>query len=249
MYTKKNGGACSARNLGISLAKGEYIGLLDCDDLYLPEKIELSVRFFEKNPDFGFIHSAAYFIDGNGKVLRKFSHRQSRRMGWIAKNLVFRDFICNSTVVVRKACFEKVGLFDERIFTPGDWDMWLRLAEKYKAGYIDIPLVSYRASGSYILSHIEQMKKEERLVLEKNFKENNHLTISDQNKAVSNIHYRCALSYLLIGDFDKTKEELILSLSKNKLNIKAVISLLYFLISPRSLQSLAKKRIAYNFGL
>jgi len=246
---KKNGGACSARNMGIGLAEGEYIGLLDCDDLYLPEKIELSVNLLEEHPDFGLVHSAAYFVDEKGRILRTFSHPRSRCMGWVAKDLLFRDFICNSTVVARKACFDKVGLFDETIFTPGDWDMWLRLAEEYKVGYINAPLVLYRASGSYILNHIEQMKKEELAVLEKTFKRNFHLSSRLQNKAKAKLHYRCALSYLLIGNFAKAKEELILSLGKNKFNIKTFFSLLYFMIAPKSLQFLVKKRIAYNFDL
>ena len=41
---KRNAGVCSARNVGIHLSTGEYIGLLDCDDMYLPQKIELSVE-------------------------------------------------------------------------------------------------------------------------------------------------------------------------------------------------------------
>jgi len=246
---KENGGACSARNIGIKLATGEYIGLLDCDDLYLPQKIELSVEFLEKHPDFGFVHSAAYFIDDQDNVLRTFSHRKSRRMGPRVKDLLLRDFICNSTVVVRKLCFEKVGFFDEEIFTPGDWDMWLRLAGNYKAGYINKPLVSYRVSSSYNFNHIEQVKREELVVLKKSFARNKELTLRFQNKALSNISYRCALSYIVVGDFKKAKSELSLAISKNKFNLILVVLLVFCLLAPKRLQFLVKKKIFNNFGL
>jgi len=245
---KKNGGACSARNAGIKLATGEYIGLLDCDDLYLPEKIELSVKFLESHSDCGFVHSAAYFVDGNGNILRKFSHCLSCRTGPIVKDLLFRDFICNSTVVVRKSCFNKAGLFDESIFTPGDWDMWLRLAENYKAGYIDKPLVSYRVSSSYNLSHIEQMKKEEFRVLNKAFIRNLNLGLYDKNKAISNIYYRCFISYLLTGNFPKAKSELISSIRKNKINLISNLLFLFLMIMPKGLQFLVRKKMFRNLS-
>ncbi len=246
---KENGGACSARNLGIQLAEGEYIALLDCDDLYLPQKIELCIDYLKKHPDFGFVHTAAYFIDGKSRILRTFSHYKSRRVGWIAKSLLFRNFICNSTVIVRKACFEKVGFFNEKIFTPADWDMWLKLAEKYKVGYIDIPLTSYRISESYILEHIEQAKREEVIVLEAAFQRNSELKLGFKNKVFSNLYQRHAVSYLLVGNFKKTKQELVLSIQENKLNIITILLLVYFAIAPRSLQFLAKKKVYHNFNL
>lgn len=247
---KDNGGACSARNVGIRLASGEYIGLLDCDDLYLPEKIELSVKFLEEHRDFGFVHSAAYFIDENDNILRKFSHRLSRRRrGSMAKDLLFRDFICNSTVVVRKSCFAKVGLFDEEIFTPGDWDMWLRLAENYKAGYIDRPLVSYRVSSSYNFNHVGQVRREELVVLKKSFARNKELSLDFKNKAVSNLYYRCALSYILVGNFQKAKEELSLAIDKNKFNLILRALLVYCILAPKNLQFLVKRKVFNNFGL
>lgn len=245
---KDNGGACSARNLGLQLAIGEYIAFLDCDDLYLPRKIESSVDYLEKNSDFGFVHTAAYFIDDDDRALRTFSNRMSRRIGWIAKALLLRNFICSSTVVARKLCFEKVGFFDESIFTPADWDMWMRIAEHYKAGYIDKPLTKYRVSDSYILKHIELWKKEELIVLEKAFKRNPKLDKHLKNIVASNTFCRCAVSYLLTGDFQEAKSELVLALTRNKFNLRAMLLYTVLNISPKNLQRLVKKKVIYNFG-
>ncbi|MFA7677230.1 MAG: glycosyltransferase [Candidatus Omnitrophota bacterium] len=244
---KKNGGACSARNLGISIARGQYIGLLDCDDLYLPEKIELSVNYLEDHPDFGFVHSAAYFIDEKGKILRTFSSGDNR-CSWIGKKLLLKNFICNSTVVAKKSCFEKSGVFDEEIFTPADWDMWLRLAENYKTGYIDKPLTMYRVSSAYILKNTELFKNEERKVLEKAFKRNNKLSRRLKGKIFANAHFRCAQNYILTDQFAKAKKEMFLSFCKNKFNLIFFLIWVYSLIAPKSLKILLEKKIFYNFG-
>lgn len=246
---KENGGACSARNVGIRFSTGEYIGFLDCDDLYLPEKIGLSVDFLERHPDFGLVYNAAYFIDEKENILRIFSHYKSRHTGWIANGLLLRNFICNSTVIIRRSCFEKVGIFDETIFIPADWDMWLRLAEQYKVGYINLPLTYFRISDSYIIRHIEQTKREEFAFLGKAFQRNLGLKSHFKDKVVSNVHCRCALYYLFIADFGNAKKELFLSIRKHKLNIKAILLLISYIVARKTLPSLIKKKVFYNFGL
>ncbi|MDD3296623.1 MAG: glycosyltransferase [Candidatus Omnitrophica bacterium] len=246
---KKNGGACSARNLGISAANGEYIGFLDCDDIYLPRKAERSVKFLDEHPDYGFVYTAAYYIDENEKILRKFSHYLSRKTGWINKKLLLRNYICSSTAVIRKSSFEKTGVFDESIFTPADWDMWLRLSENYKVGYINEPLTLYRITDSYILKNIELFKNEETVVFNKVFKRNPRLRKSFKNRLISNINFRCAKIYILTGNFTKAKKELVESLTKFKLNPTTILLLIYLIIAPKSLQALMKKKVYYNFGL
>ena len=55
--SKENGGPASARNLGIKSSSGDYIAFLDADDFWLPEKLELQIRYFKKNTHYGLIHS------------------------------------------------------------------------------------------------------------------------------------------------------------------------------------------------
>ena len=162
-----NRGCCSARNVGIREATGEYIALLDCDDVYYPEKIAKSVEFLKENPDCGFVSTDAYLIDINDKTISVYSESRQKR-----ERFIFNNTICNSTVVVRKSCFEKVGLFDEEIFIPADWDMWIRLAEQYKACYIDEKLTGYRISENYSQSHQRQALKENLYAIKKMFKRN-----------------------------------------------------------------------------
>ncbi|MBD3426570.1 MAG: glycosyltransferase [Candidatus Omnitrophica bacterium] len=217
---KDNGGACSARNLGISLAEGEYVGLLDCDDLYLPDKIERSVMSLEEDPGAGFVHTSSLFIDDDDNTVGRFSVK-GRKEGWITKDLILRNFICNSTVVARRICFDEVGLFDETIFIPADWDMWLRLSERYRAKYIDEPLTKHRNPESYTRKNLDESLSSGITVLKKAFERNPHLK-DLRPKAYSALHYRQARYYGRIGDDSGMEEQILLALKQDRYNFKAV---------------------------
>jgi len=220
---KENGGACAARNLGIKKARGEYLAFIDCDDIYLPRKIEKAVECFNENPRFGFVHTPVYFIDEKGRSRGRYPRFQKVPSGWISKKLLQKNFVCNSTVVVRKTCFEKTGLFDEKIFTPADWDMWLRLAERYQAGYIPVSLTGYRKSDSYIARNLEQSKREMLMVLEKAFERNPELPENYRKRLISNVYYRQALAHVRAEDMEKAKSEIETSLEKYRFNLKTLM--------------------------
>ena len=243
---KDNGGACSARNVGIRKSTGEYICLIDCDDTYLPKKIEKSVAYLEKHPECGFVHTAAYLVDEKGNIITQHSHKWAHKTGWISKYLLFKNFICNSTVVIRKSCFEKVGLFDEEIFTPGDWDMWLRLSENYKVGYISKPLTKYMVSSSFIFNNLIRAQEEELKVIGKIFKRFPQMSKKLKGKIMSSFYLRHALNYLLTKDFEKTKKYFSLALKNNCFNFKAVFLYIYFLVYREGLCSFLGKRILFG---
>ncbi len=164
---QENAGACRARNTGLGLARGEVVGFLDCDDLYEPRKVEEGIRFLREHPECGFVHTAAWFIDARGSIVGRYAHPRSRGKTDVFRRLLMGNHICNSTVLVRRTCLDRIGGFDERIFMPADWDLWLRLAQRFPCGYQDLPLTRYRVSGNYILAHTERCFDEERYVLAK----------------------------------------------------------------------------------
>ncbi len=144
---QRNAGVYSARNNGIRESQGEYIAFLDSDDIWEPEKLDIQILFLEQNPDFGAVHSDSSTIDKNGKLIETSvnAERQSHN------GMVFDEFfehnmavILLSTVVIRRECFEKVGLFDEQSPVATDHFFFLRLAYYYPIAFINEPLVRYR---------------------------------------------------------------------------------------------------------
>jgi len=242
-FHKKNEGACSARNFGINQSQGEYIGLLDSDDTYLPDKIECSVKYLDENPDVALVHTAAYFTDIDGCIVSKYSHSDSRYIGQVLNRLLVKNFICNSTVVLRKTCLQKSGLFDEDIFSPADWDLWIRLSEHFEVGFIDQPLTKYRASDNYILKNLEKSQEEESKVLKKYFYRHNEDAGVTRKKAFSSLYLRYAQAHLVKSDFKESKKNFIASLKIDPFNLKAVIMFIYFIFARKDLAEHLKIRI------
>jgi len=230
---KQNGGACSARNVGIKQATGEYIALIDCDDIFYPEKIAKSVECLEKKSDYGFVYTGAYFINRDGDVISEHGISDYPASGWIASRLLLNDFICNSTVVIRKECFKKVGYFDEKIFMPADWDMWLRLSEKYKAAYINDKLTGYRISDSYTASHMETGINEYVYVLNKAFSRNKHLSDGFKKRCLANVYFSFGLNYAVIQDFKKSRETLLKGVLNKPYSLRGPLFLWGLLFAPK----------------
>lgn len=240
---KKNGGACSARNEGIRQAKGKYLAFIDCDDLYEAQKISTCIDYLERHSHFGFVHTAASFIDREDHVVGLYDHPSSYKEGWIAQRLILGNFICNSTVVVRREVLDRAGLFDESIFPPGDWDMWLRLADIAQVGYIAQPLTKYRVSDNFIFNRLEQSLIEELFVVNKSFDRNKKWSKTLFAQALSNTHLRFAQNFLIKGEISRFDQEMHLALSINTWNFKAWALKVGCLVCPQLIYKELHRRI------
>lgn len=240
---KDNGGACSARNLGMRHAKGDLIGFLDCDDMYAVNKVELGVEYLNSHPEAGFIHTAAYFIEREDQVVSTYSHRKSRHQGWISRRLIFGNYICNSTVMVRRSCLDTVGLFDESIFTPADWDLCLRLAERYRVGYINIPLTKYRVSDNYIFNRLELAQKEELVVVTNYCRRNSFVSERFKDRVLSYLHLRFAECYFIKDDEQRMNSEFRQAFALCPWNLKAFGLFFLFFFARRPLKTFLRSKV------
>lgn len=144
ILSQKNGGVSSARNRGIREAKGEYIALLDGDDLWEPTFLKEQVKLIQEFPDAAMWGVNTAFIRG-GKY-----YKWEQGMGDGFRGNVenyfgtkHNDLFCSSSVLIRKEVFDKVGYFDERISASEDLDMWYRIILKYPVVFYDKMLVYY----------------------------------------------------------------------------------------------------------
>ena len=138
-----NQGVAVARNKGIELASGEYIAFLDSDDLWHPTKLEKQVQCLDTNPEVGLVNTWIKNIDEHGNELSIVQAPEVEGNVWnqiIEENII----LCGSIPMIRRSCFEKVGVFDFELLSAEDWDMWIRLAAKYSFALVKEPLVLYR---------------------------------------------------------------------------------------------------------
>ena len=150
---KPNGGPASARNLGISQSKGEFIAFIDADDIWLPEKLSLQINYLLKNPQFGMIHANTLVSEKDWKSYPFFLGKIPKS-GRIFKELFLDNFVNNLTVVIRHSCFDAINGFDESQWLIGieDYDLWLRTALLFEIGYLDKIVAIYRIHGSNLSS-------------------------------------------------------------------------------------------------
>jgi glycosyltransferase involved in cell wall biosynthesis len=145
--SQPNQGLSAARNTGITHSQSEYIAFLDADDLWHPTKLAQQVQWLNAHPQIGLIYTLTASIDsvGNptGRVLG------AEIAGNVLSEMLQRNIIdCPSSVLVRRQCFDLVGLFDRTLRSVEDWDMWIRIAAVYPLAVINIPLVYYRQHPS-----------------------------------------------------------------------------------------------------
>jgi len=165
---KANGGPASARNIGVGLARGEYIAFLDADDRWEPDKIARQVDALQRHPAAGLVYSSVSRIDAHGRLQGVRRHPMARS-GWVAEQLLLKNFVPTSTVMVRACCFTTLGRFDEsrELISVEDYDMWLRIAERWELLYLDRPLVRYRLHAGGISRNTTRSYLGEKLVVEK----------------------------------------------------------------------------------
>ncbi len=133
-----------SRNLAVQKARGKYIAILDCDDIWLPTKLEEQIPLFERNDEIGLVYSDAFLFNEKGKEKRQFEINKPYR-GNIFPELLLGNFINTQTVVIRKDAFESMdNWFDGRLVVSGDYDAYLRISYRWKVDYVNKPLARYR---------------------------------------------------------------------------------------------------------
>ncbi|MFC1555580.1 glycosyltransferase family 2 protein [candidate division KSB1 bacterium] len=134
-YYQPNMGVSAARNRGIQLSNGEYIALLDSDDLWKPEKLELQFEFMENNKDILICQTDEIWIRNGKRVNPGKVHEKPD--GRIFDRALELCIVSPSAVMMRREFFEIVGMFDENLPVCEDYDLWLRTAYR-----IEVPLLN-----------------------------------------------------------------------------------------------------------
>ena len=167
LISQKNQGVSVARSTGIAHAQGEYVAFLDGDDLWEPTKLEKQVRCFLENPKVGLVHTWLAGIDQYSKSTGRVIGSQIEGDVW--QRIIERNMVACSSAMVRRCCFETVGVFDRNLRFAEDWDMWIRLAARYHFAVIKEPLVGYREHPNSKSKKYATRVQDFRTIIEKAF--------------------------------------------------------------------------------
>jgi glycosyltransferase involved in cell wall biosynthesis len=141
---QENRGGNAARNNGIRHARGKYVAFLDSDDLWHSDKLKNQMQVFDSDSEIGGVYCGVQHVDlESGKIIEPTN--RSYPTGWLLEQMLVRDVTApTSTYLVKSVVFDEVGGFDVNLPARQDWDMWIRLASKYKIGCVPEVLVDYR---------------------------------------------------------------------------------------------------------
>ncbi|MFH1047621.1 MAG: glycosyltransferase [Patescibacteria group bacterium] len=158
LENQTNLGLTKSLNLGMRAATGEYIARMDADDVSLPERLEVQVKYLDANSKDALIGSLVEFIDEDGqRIGEQSSPAPSREM--IYFGLAFNNMLAHSSAMFRLASVLDLGGYDEAFNYAQDYDLWSRLSGHCGLAVLDERLVRWRTTSSGISSNRGEAQK------------------------------------------------------------------------------------------
>lgn len=234
---EKNIGQMATLNLGIKLSRGQYIARMDQDDTSLPARLARESRILDMFDDIALVYSDSYIIDEYG--LRRdrtfFEYVTPRRLN-VFNDLIRENFIIGNTVMMRKNVFDAIGFYNPSYRISAEYDLYLRLARRYKVDFVDEGLAEYRAHGTNTSSSsdkttmevIELLKRFDRSEMDEKQKRL-------MDKMIARYTANLSIFSLFEDDRHLCRDKAREALQMDPLNSKAIAALFMASFFPRSL--------------
>ena len=161
LHRQDNAGVAAARNQGIALSRGEYVAPVDADDLWLPTAAEKLVEKLDADEDAALAYAWSFLIDDDDRPTGRF--RAATITGDVLTTIVCHNFLGNASCsLLRHASLDEIGGYDSSFRAAGvegceDWDLYARLAARYRFTVVPEFLIAYRKSPGRMSSDPKRM--------------------------------------------------------------------------------------------
>jgi len=164
-FQQSNQGLSAARNSGLERAKGDYIALLDSDDLMLPERLETQLEFLQSNEAIDIVYTAVTLIDEKGNLLSTMRRESIPTENFLAEEFFRNQVPSPSTIMAKQGVFESYP-FDSDLRAGEDLEWIIRTAHHHSFQYLDIPLTLYRRHQQNISENLSKLREIELKILQ-----------------------------------------------------------------------------------
>ena len=163
-FYQSNQGQATARNVGIQNSRGTFIGFLDSDNRWLPDRIQRQVSCLVDNPEIGVVYGDVITIDEKGAEISR--DNMTRCSGHITEELLKHNCVSFNTSLVRTTCLRSCGGLNPSIRAADDYDLWLRLSAITQFQYIAEFFAEYRVMDNQISSDKSKRFESTKLIVE-----------------------------------------------------------------------------------
>lgn len=257
---QENKGVSAARNIGIKMAIGDYIALLDDDDSWLTDKLLLQVFAIEANPEIAMVFTDVEAFDEKGIVNSSFGRPSNPMLfdkeefrykmakttfddGAVLKGNIYKDLLkCNmivpTTALIKKRVFDIVGYFDNNLPVNQDYDLWIRISKRYPVLYLNKLTARYRVRDKSISGKMGlreyRYREHDAEMLKKHLNTGSQKDKSFLRKRILDCYKIAVWGYLNLSDFKKARILCFRSLVFKKFQPKLylyILSLFFLLMS------------------
>lgn len=191
-FLKKNMGGAYTTNYCIKHSRGEFVSVLNSDDLYYPQKIEKQMNYLKSNPKISAVFSFAQAINEKGEIYKKniidlepLESVNKDRLYFLKYFVNYGNICIHPTVLIRKSVYNTIGLYDERLHQIPDFEYWVRVCSKYEIRVLPEKLIMYRfRDGEMNTSNGNRVDVQNRMTFEYQelLKNYFNMSVEDSNK-------------------------------------------------------------------
>jgi glycosyltransferase involved in cell wall biosynthesis len=234
----ENKGVSGSRNFGIERSRGEFIAFLDDDDEWLPGKLEKQVKVLDESPsNVGLVYTGTLSVDlTTGELIETTIPRYK---GNVLNDLAFLNFIPTSSVLARRECFTRIGLFDENLSYGEDFDLWIRISTEFLIDYIQDPLVIHKDHPQTTTANYKKVAVNVKRILDKH----SALFVSNK-KGLSNYLLMMGTAYCFDGNQSEGRKAIMNAIKASPFDLRLYYNLALTLIGTGMYRNI--KRLKYN---